>query len=298
MSAMHRPAPGVAGRASFTPRQSVARDNSVARHSASSPPSEAPSSHAESIQDRLSVVQQEIASRRSKQSEQQRFTATQCTDALSAIREQFHDLEERIAIQASDHRAELSLLENFVREALFRVEQKITGDLESQLDLFEENTQIVDEKIREIEQVVFQGGGREASSEEEQLGAVRREMNTAVEAARGLCEAEEDQAKRDLAELIEPNHARIRNLMDIMDAETRAVDRVVEDARAQLLQLAAPPQSRLEAKEKEIARGLKTLKTGLTQLRSDREMTFAMLYDSLTKLSQELIRKLEAAGEH
>jgi hypothetical protein len=253
-------------------------------------------SHADSLHDRLSVVQQELASRRSQISKRERVTANQCVDALTAIRSQYHDIEERIALQSSDHRAELNLLDTFIREALFKVESGIGADDDNQHAIFTESVQIVEQKVGEIERDMLQGDG--VTSEEEQLGAVRAEMSTAVEAARSLCEAEEEQAARDLAELIDPNHLKIRNLMELCNSETKQVERVVEDTRAQLLQLAAPPQSRLEMKQREIARGLREIKQGLGTLKQEREMTFATLYDAMTQLGQELIKKLEAADGH
>src|SRR4051812_37914673 len=96
------------------------------------------SSHAESIHERLSVVHQEMASHRTRQSRRDQTSLTQCADALSAHREHFHDVEERIALQAADHRSELNLLENFIREALFKVEQRLIGDADQQFDVFAE----------------------------------------------------------------------------------------------------------------------------------------------------------------
>jgi hypothetical protein len=260
----------------------------------SAPPSEVPSSfsHAESLHERLSIVHQEVQSHKSRKSNQQRASLEECTETLHGFKVQFHDIEERIALQATDHRAELNLLENFIREALFKVEQTIMTDSDQQYELFAENITVVEEKIREIESTVFNSTtGGLITSEEEQIGMIRQEMSAAVEAARLLSENEEDLADQELAELIEPSKMKIRNLIELADIEFRAVERIVEDSRAHLLSLTAPPGARLEMKEREIAKGLKEIRQGIQNIRQDRELTFATLYDAMTQLSNEMIKK-------
>jgi hypothetical protein len=266
----------------------------------SAPPSEVPSSsqHAESLHERLSVVHQEVQSHKSRKSNQQRASLEECIHTLHGFKIQFHDIEERIALQATDHRGELNLLENFIREALFKVEQTIIADSDRQYELFAENISVVEEKIREIEVTVFNSTtGGLLHSEEEQIGMIRQEMTAAVEAARLLCEVEEDTADQELAELIEPGKMKIRNLAELADIEFRAVERIVEDSRGQLLALTAPPggstTTRLEQKQREIAKGLKEIRQGLQTIRQERELTFATLYDAMTQLSNEMIKRAD-----
>lgn len=247
------------------------------------------SSHAESIQERLSIVQQEVKSHKSRKSDQQRSSLLQCQEALGNFKVQFHDIEERIALQASDHRSEINLLENFIREALAKVEQTIQGDSDQQYEIFSQSAVVVEDKVKALERLVFSGDG--VTSEEEQIGAVRREMNAAVEAARLLCEEEEEVANDELSELIDPAKMKTKNLGEISEIEFKAIERLVEDTRAQLLSLTAPAGARLEARQKEAVRALKEVRQGLIRYREDRELTFATLYDAMTELSKEMIKK-------
>lgn len=274
-----------------SPARTTSNNNKLHHSTSSSVSSSAASSssHADSVQERLSIVQQEVASHKSRKSNQERASLAQCETALKSFKTQFHDIEERIALQAADHRGELALLENFIREALAKVEQTLTADSDHQYEIFNENAEIVEEKVRSLERIVFEGEGMQ--SEEEQMGAIRREMSAAVEAARLLCEEEEDYANQELAEMIDPAKMKTRGLTELAEIEFRAIERVVEDTRAQLLALAAPPGPRLEAKKKDIAKALKEVREGLVDVRQDRELTFATLYDAMTQLSNEMLQR-------
>lgn len=266
--------------------------NKPQHFSSSSSNASSSSSHTDSIHERLSVLHQEVASHKSRKSNQEKASLAQCDTALRSFKVQFHDIEERIALQAADHRGELALLDSFIREALSKVEQTLTADSDQQYEIFNENAAIVDDKVRSLERVVFEGEG--IQSEEEQMGAVRKEMSAAVEAARLLCEEEQEYANEELAELIEPVRMKTRALTEMSELEFRAIERVVEDTRAQLLGLTAPPGPRLESKKKDIAKGLKEVREGLVDIRQDREITFATLYDAVTQLSNEMLQRAKS----
>ena len=248
------------------------------------------SSHAESISERLSVVQHELLSHRSRKGDRDRMSLEMCADALRVCTSEYHDLEERIALQASEHRSELGLVDSFVREALFRVEQRISNDSDTQFEFLTEQTAVVNEKVKQLERVVVAGEG--VQTEEEQIGMIRNEMNATTEAARQLCEDEELCAKRDLADLVDPASLKIRNVSELANIESRGVDRVIEDTRAQLLALAAPAGGhRLEPKQREIAQALQELKRAMRDAQIEREQSFATLYGAMTDLSREVLRQ-------